>query len=52
MFSVKILKNRNMYVRNMFYFISFIIIMTFKDGRADVALSHWKLELFKDRIKT
>ena len=52
MFSVKILNNKNIYVGNMFYFISLITIQTFKKGRADVALSHWKLELFKDRIKT
>ena len=52
MFSVKILNNKNIYVGNMFYFISLITILTFKKGRADVALSHWKLELFKDRIKT
>ena len=51
MFSVKILNNKNRYVKNMFYFISFIIIMTFKEGRADIALSHWKLELFKDTPK-
>ena len=51
MFSVKILNNKNIYVGNMFYFISFIIIMTFKEVRADVALSHWKPELFKDTPK-
>ena len=35
----------------MFYFISFIIILTFVEGRADVALRHWKLELFKETPK-
>ena len=40
-----------MYLENIFYCISLIIIMIFKDGRADVALSHWKLELFKDKPK-
>ena len=52
MLSVKHLKHIDKYFRTVLYFISIIILLNVKDGKADVALDYFNPTMYKDSTKT